>query len=115
MVGIFDPSDATNLRGFNDRRLGPISAAWITALGEHGDYTRTHILDPVMTARIARCGFASALDVGCEEGRFCWIVREHGIATVGIDPTCVLLGRARHLDPVGDYHSSRAEELPFPD
>jgi SAM-dependent methyltransferase len=91
------------------------AAAWITALGEHGDYTRTHILDPVMIARIAGRGFASALDVGCGEGRFCRIMREHGIATVGIDPTCVLLDRARHLDPVGDYLSARAEELPFPD
>jgi 2-polyprenyl-3-methyl-5-hydroxy-6-metoxy-1,4-benzoquinol methylase len=63
------------------------AAAWIAALGEHGDYTRTHILDPVMKARIAGRGFASALDVGCGEGRFCRIMREHGIATVGIDPT----------------------------
>jgi SAM-dependent methyltransferase len=91
------------------------AAAWIAALGEHGDYTRTHILDPVMRARIAARGFASALDVGCGEGRFCRIMRQHGISTVGIDPTSALLDRARHLDPTGDYRCACAEELPFPD
>jgi len=35
------------------------AAAWIAVLGEHGDYTRTHILDPVMCQRIAGRGFAS--------------------------------------------------------
>jgi SAM-dependent methyltransferase len=90
------------------------AAAWIAALGEHGDYTRTHVLDPVMTDRIAGRGFASALDVGCGEGRFCRIMREHGIAPVGIDPTCALLDVARQRDPAGDYRRGRAEDLPFP-
>lgn len=90
------------------------AAAWVQALGQHGDYTRTHILDPVMKARIAGRGFASALDVGCGEGRFCRIMRELGVAAVGIDPTQALLERARHLDPAGDYRLARAEALPFP-
>jgi SAM-dependent methyltransferase len=84
-------------------------------VGEHGDYTRTHILDPVMYQRIAGRGFTSALDVGCGEGRFCRMIREQGISTVGIDPTRALLERARHLDSSGDYRCARAEELPFPD
>jgi SAM-dependent methyltransferase len=91
------------------------AAAWIAAVGEHGDYTRTHILDPVMYQRIAGRGFTSALDVGCGEGRFCRMIREQGISTVGIDPTRALLERARHLDSSGDYRCARAEELPFPD
>lgn len=91
------------------------AAAWIAELGENGDYTRTHILDPVMSARVVGRGFASALDVGCGEGRFCRIMRQHGISTVGVDPTSALLDRARHLDPAGEYRSARAEELPFPD
>jgi 2-polyprenyl-3-methyl-5-hydroxy-6-metoxy-1,4-benzoquinol methylase len=40
-----------------------------------------------MTARIAGRGFATALDVGCGEGRFCRMMQTAGIATVGIDPT----------------------------
>jgi 2-polyprenyl-3-methyl-5-hydroxy-6-metoxy-1,4-benzoquinol methylase len=37
--------------------------------------------------------FTSALDVGCGEGRFCRMIREQGISTVGIDPTRALLER----------------------
>ena len=90
------------------------AAAWIAELDEHGDYTRTHVLDPMKVRTIGR-GFAFALDVGCGEGRFCRLMREYGISTVGIDPTSALLDRARHLDPAGDYRRARAEELPFPD
>ena len=78
------------------------AAAWIAALGEHGDYTPRHILDPVICQRIAGRGFVSALDVDCGEGRFCRMMRQHAIATVGIDPTRALLERARHLDSGGD-------------
>ena len=59
------------------------AAAWIAALGEHGDYTPRHILDPVICQRIAGRGFVSALDVDCGEGRFCRMMRQHAIATVG--------------------------------
>jgi SAM-dependent methyltransferase len=90
------------------------AAAWFAALDEHGDYARTHILDSVMCQRIAGCGFASALDVGCGEGRFCRMMREHGTSTVGVDPTRALLDRACHLDSGGDYSCAHAEELPFP-
>jgi SAM-dependent methyltransferase len=89
--------------------------AFIAALGERGDYTREFIVDPVIVPRIAGRGFGNALDVGCGEGRFCRILRRHGIAPVGIDPTGRLLERARALDPSGDYRRASAEALPFAD
>src|SRR5215467_9529701 len=106
MVSMFAASEATDLKIPMTTGWDQSAAGWIAALGEYGDYARTHILDPVMKARIAGRGFASALDVGCGEGRFCRIMREHGISTVGIDPTCVLLDRARHLDPISRVRRS---------
>lgn len=91
------------------------AASWIASLGERGDYTREFILDPVMVARTSGRGYGRALDVGCGEGRFCRMLREQGIAAVGIDPTERLLARARDLDPDGDYRIASAEALPFED
>ena len=87
--------------------------AWIVEQGEDGDYGRRFVLDAPMRARIADRGFARALDVGCGEGRFCRIMRGFGIATTGIDPTEVLIARAKELDPQGDYRIGRAETMDF--
>lgn len=87
------------------------AAAWIAAMGVDGDYSRKHVLDPVMLDRLRRRTFENALDVGCGEGRFCRIMQTLGIATVGIDPTHALIERARELDPRGDYRMGRAESL----
>jgi SAM-dependent methyltransferase len=87
--------------------------AWIADMGEHGDFTRRFVLDPVMVDRVAGRGFATALDIGCGEGRFCRMLRGHGIRATGLDPTAALLQRARELDPEGDYREGRAEQLPF--
>jgi SAM-dependent methyltransferase len=91
------------------------AGAWIADMGEHGDFTRRFVLDPVMIGRVVGRGFATALDIGCGEGRFCRILRGHGIRATGIDPTAALLRRARELDPDGDYREGRAEQLPFED
>ena len=87
--------------------------AYIASMGERGDYTREFIVDPVIISRIAGRGFRNALDVGCGEGRFCRILRGHGIAPIGIDPTVRMLERARQLDPAGDYRAATAEAMPF--
>jgi 2-polyprenyl-3-methyl-5-hydroxy-6-metoxy-1,4-benzoquinol methylase len=89
------------------------AGAWIANLGEHGDFGRRFVLDHVMRGRVADRGFATALDVGCGEGRFCRMMRNCGIRTVGIDPTAALLHKAKELDPSGDYRSARAEKLEF--
>ncbi|MGD9802955.1 MAG: methyltransferase domain-containing protein [Hyphomicrobiaceae bacterium] len=89
--------------------------AYIASMGDRGDYTREFIVDPVMLGRIAGRGFRDALDVGCGEGRFCRIMREHGMTPVGIDPTARMLMRAKELDPSGDYRCAKAEALPFED
>lgn len=91
------------------------AAAWITAMGERGDWGREHVLDPVMLQRVAMRPYARALDVGCGEGRFCRMLARRGIDVVGIDPTTPLLARAIELDPNGRYCEGRAEALPFPD
>ncbi|MFD2265190.1 class I SAM-dependent methyltransferase [Lacibacterium aquatile] len=91
------------------------AAAWIADQGDTGDYGRRFVLDKVMLDRIAGRGFTRALDVGCGEGRFCRMLQERDIASVGIDPTLALLAEARRRDPEGDYRDGRAEALDFPD
>ncbi len=89
--------------------------AWIKEQGEEGDYGRRFVLDAPMVERIRGQRFQTALDVGCGEGRFCRIMRDQGIRTVGIDPTEALVHRARKLDPGGDYRVGRAETLDVAD
>ncbi|KMO39255.1 class I SAM-dependent methyltransferase [Methylobacterium aquaticum] len=91
------------------------AAAWIADMGEEGDFGRSHVLDAPMLARLRDRGFRRALDVGCGEGRFCRMLRDLGIAPVGIDPTDALLRQARARDPAGTYRPGRAEALPFAD
>ena len=87
--------------------------AWIASIGDRGDWSREHVLDPVMLERLAGRHFRNALDVGCGEGRFCRMLKAAGIAGTGIDPTPTLLDRARELDPDGDYRAGKAEDLAF--
>lgn len=85
--------------------------AWIDVIGETGDWGRRYVLDTPMRARIAGRGFASALDLGCGEGRFCRIMQREGIKTIGIDPTQALVEQARRRDAAGDYRLEGAERL----
>ena len=55
----------------------------------------------------------TALDVGCGEGRFCRLLRRHGVDAVGIDSTPALIAAARARDPSGVYVEAQAERLPF--
>lgn len=89
--------------------------AWIASVGESGDWGRRNILDAAMLGRIGDRTFASALDVGCGEGRFCRMLKDRGIPVVGIDPTEPLLDQAANRDPAGDYRLASAENLPFED
>ena len=91
------------------------AAAWIADVGEHGDFGRRYVLDPVMLPRALTSRPATALDVGCGEGRFCRMLRAHGVAAVGIDPTRSLLLAARQRDPTGKYFEGEAASLPFDD
>ena len=63
------------------------ASAWITSMGERGDWGREHVLDPLMLGRVDARPFEAALDVGCGEGRFCRAIKERRIPVVGIDPT----------------------------
>ena len=89
------------------------AAAWIAEQGEAGDFGRRFVLDTPMLERIKGRGFRTALDVGCGEGRFCRMMRAHGVHAVGIDPTAALLDAARARDPAGDYRQGQAEALDF--
>ncbi len=91
------------------------AAAWIAHLGDEGDFGRAQVLDRPMLERVARGGFATALDVGCGEGRFCRMLAERGISATGIDPTEPLIAEARRRDPAGDYRLGRAEQLDVAD
>lgn len=89
---------------------------WIDSQGEFGDFNRQYVLDPAFDLLLAGRSFASALDVGCGEGRFVRRLRQHhGLASVtGIDPTEPLLDVARRKDPAGTYILAQAEDMPLP-
>lgn len=89
--------------------------AWIDNMRTGGDFTRIHVLDKPMLARIHGRGFQHALDVGCGEGRFCRMMQKEGIQTTGLDPVEALIEAARKQDEQGDYHLGKAEKLPFKD
>lgn len=88
--------------------------AWIRDMGEFGDFGRRYVLDPVMLPRAIN-GSTRALDIGCGEGRFCRMLRQHGVDATGVDPTPALLDAARRKDPEGQYFEGCAEALPFAD
>jgi len=87
--------------------------AWVTDMGDRGDFGRRYVLDPVMLPRALAGSPQKALDVGCGEGRFCRMLRSHGVDVVGIDPTPALIAAARRRDVGGSYLKARAERLPF--
>ncbi len=89
--------------------------AWIADMGEHGDFGRRYVLDPVMLPRALSRSPKKALDVGCGEGRFCRMLKLHGVGVTGIDPTPALLVAARSRDPQCTYLEGVAERLPFDD
>lgn len=91
------------------------AAAWIADMGEHGDYGRQYVLDPVVRERLGGRGFRKALDVGCGEGRLCRMLSGLGVETVGLDPTQALLNEARRRHPDGRYVDGLAGALPFED
>jgi SAM-dependent methyltransferase len=91
------------------------AAAWIADMGEHGDFGRRYVLDPVMLRRALAARSTTALDVGCGEGRFCRMLQAQGVVTTGIDPTRGLIAEARRRDPNGTYLEGHAAALPFDD
>jgi SAM-dependent methyltransferase len=91
------------------------AGAWIADMGEEGDFGRRYVLDPVMLARAVRRSPKKALDVGCGEGRFCRMLKLHGVDVTGIDPTPALITAARARDEAGAYLEAAAERLPFGD
>ena len=69
--------------------------AWIADMGEYGDFGRRYVLDPIMLARALKRSPKKALDVGCGEGRFCRMLKRHGVDVTGVDPTPGLIAAAR--------------------
>ena len=89
------------------------AAAWIADMGEHGDFGRRYVLDPVMVPLALASRPKNALDVGCGEGRFCRMLAKLGVATTGIDPTPSLIAEARRRHPEGTYIEADAAKLPL--
>ncbi len=91
------------------------AAAWIADMGENGDFSRQHVLDAPMLARVKSGQFQTALDVGSGEGRFCRMLQALGLETTGVEPTETLRATAQSRDPEGSYVAARAEAMPFED
>lgn len=89
--------------------------AWIADMGEHGDFGRRYVLDPVMLPLALAHAPKKALDVGCGEGRFCRMLKGNGVEAIGLDPTPALLSAAKQRDQGGTYLEGMAEQLPFRD
>ena len=89
--------------------------AWIADMGEDGDFGRRYVLDPIMLPRALTRSPKKALDVGCGEGRFCRMLKTHGVDVTGVDPTPALIAAARARDADGAYLEAVAERLPFGD
>ena len=89
--------------------------AWIANMGEQGDFGRRYVLDPIMLERSTARAPRTALDVGCGEGRFCRMLKQHGIQVTGVDPTHELIEAARARDAGSEYLEKTAESLPFCD
>jgi len=89
--------------------------AWIASMGERGDWGREFVLDGPMLEEALKGRPATALDVGCGEGRFCRMLKEQGVRSTGVDPTPALIEEARARDPGGDYRLGRGEALEFAD
>ena len=86
--------------------------AWLTHVGDEGDFSRKNVLDGPMLQRVQNCDGPRVLDIGCGEGRFCRLVSELSLDVTGVDPTEELLVVAREKGG-GTYVNARAEELPF--
>jgi SAM-dependent methyltransferase len=91
------------------------AASWINRIGDDGDFSRQHVLDGPMIARVASLRPQNAVDVGCGEGRFCRMISDLGVATVGIDPVEAMIEQAKRRHPDGEYRIGYAESLPFGD
>ena len=89
--------------------------AWIRSMGEDGDFSRQYVLDEPMLARVRLMQAKTALDVGCGEGRFCRMLADLGIATVGVDPVEAMIQEAHVRHSGGTYHVGFAESLPCED
>ncbi|MGH1367487.1 MAG: class I SAM-dependent methyltransferase [Maritimibacter sp.] len=103
------------MRDPNENGWEASAPAWINAMGDDGDFSRQHVLDDPMLARIMSLKPQKVLDVGCGEGRFCRMLSSHGVSTVGIDPIQAMIEQARRRHPAGDYRLAYAEDLPFDD
>ena len=99
--------------GTEDNGWEASASAWISDMGELGDYARQHVLDKPMLERIRGRGFKAALDVGCGEGRFCRLLKAEGIETTGVEPAPTLREAALSRDPTGRYLDAWAEHLPL--
>jgi SAM-dependent methyltransferase len=89
------------------------AGAWIADMGEHGDFGRRYVLDPVLLPLALAVRPRAALDVGCGEGRLCRLLRAQDVAATGIDPTRALIAEARRRDADGRYLVAEAASLPF--
>ncbi|SFL35088.1 class I SAM-dependent methyltransferase [Shimia haliotis] len=88
--------------------------AWITSQGEDGDFSRQHVLDAPMLARVVAAAPTDVLDLGCGEGRFCRKLARLAGTVTGIDPTQALITHARALGGAR-YETAFAKALPFAD
>ncbi|WP_294229967.1 class I SAM-dependent methyltransferase [uncultured Shimia sp.] len=86
--------------------------AWIASQGADGDFSRKHVLDAPMLARVHAASPNALLDLGCGEGRFSRKLAPHIDRVVGIDPTEALIAQA-NAQGGAEYQIASAENLPF--
>ncbi|MEM7471867.1 MAG: hypothetical protein AAF340_10995 [Pseudomonadota bacterium] len=85
------------------------AAAWLDNMSPGGDFTRKYLPDGPILDRILALENSAALDLRCDEGRFCRMMAPRVQRIVGLDQTKALLQHATSLGQA-EYVLGRAEE-----
>jgi SAM-dependent methyltransferase len=86
--------------------------AWIDDMGDDGDWSRRHVLDPYLEPLFTKLPLGRVLDLGCGEGRYCRKLARMGYDVVGIDPTLALVQHTKSVQPNLRVIRGNGEKLP---
>jgi 2-polyprenyl-3-methyl-5-hydroxy-6-metoxy-1,4-benzoquinol methylase len=87
-----------------------IIAAWAAAtdhlddFGDEGDFTRQHLLNPVIFALLGPVAGRTILDAGCGQGYLCRLLAKRGARVTGVEPAAPWYQTAvewERRDPLG--------------
>lgn len=84
------------------RRWGAMPREDIEAYDEEGDFSKRHLLNPVLLRLLGDVRGRRVLDAGCGEGYLSRLLASAGAAVVGVEPGRALIDRATELEAERD-------------